>query len=270
MLAKLLGYNKTLWDSGKITPESNQYWAELNDDQQHAATILGYTQKCWDSSARSKWITDYRISTICFVLGSIFYLRLSFLTLDWFIYVRDHVPESLLYEDDDEAWSKWAADEEEKRAEILEARYAYHGRHALIYYLAATSFAVQGLVEIYMVRSRANLALLIAGLAGMASAHSDTEKVSEYWSCVSVHLFLLSCTHSNLFLVGCILECLISYLTLAGFTAIWMNYIDIIACFFWLYCALKEVANGFDFSLMRIFGKKASQPTRRRHLFKFL
>ena len=60
--------------------------------------------------------------------------------------------------------------------------------------------------------------LLVAGLAGMAGAHSSTDQIAEYWSCISVHLFLMSCYNldSKLFFAGCILECMLSYLLLAG------------------------------------------------------
>jgi hypothetical protein len=48
--AAALGYNKSIWDSGKDPKECNVYWKDLSETQQAAATKLGYSQAEWDSS----------------------------------------------------------------------------------------------------------------------------------------------------------------------------------------------------------------------------
>lgn len=48
--AKLLGYNKKLWDSDEEPDECDVYWKKLSPEQQEAATKLGYSQKAWDKS----------------------------------------------------------------------------------------------------------------------------------------------------------------------------------------------------------------------------
>ena len=46
--AKILGYDKKLWDKGKDTEYSDYDWTELPDEQKTAAGVLGYSQKNWD------------------------------------------------------------------------------------------------------------------------------------------------------------------------------------------------------------------------------
>lgn len=46
--AKVLGYNKKIWNNdGKVPCEDND-WEELTQEQQDAAAVLGYDQKTWD------------------------------------------------------------------------------------------------------------------------------------------------------------------------------------------------------------------------------
>ncbi len=190
-----------------------------------------------------------RFSVLCFLLGSVLYFRLSFLNLEWERYKRDHVPDKLVGVDDDSIWSQWAA--EHDAANMLEARNTYYERYELFHKLAVSAFVFMGISEIYRERVFANLMLVVAGIAGMAGAYSSTEHHVAVWSCVSVHLYLLSCYNSNskLFFAACILECILSYLSLAGHTAFWISYADIIASSMWLCCALEEVALVFEFGL---------------------
>ena len=160
--------------------------------------------------------------------------------------MRSHVPESLLEEEDDEVWSQWAATNK-NGAEILETREDYYDQYEFFNILATFTFVLMGLCEVRKERSRSNFMLVIAGLAGMAGALSSSDQIAEYWSCISVHLFLLSCTSLNLFFAGCVLECVISYLSLAGYTGLWATSGDMAACFLWLFCALAEVRGEFDF-----------------------
>jgi hypothetical protein len=242
--AAQIGYTQELWESDKESSCCREEdWDDLSKEQQHAATLLGYNQKSWDNARHS----NNRFSILCFLMGSLFYLKLSFLNLGWLKYMSGHVPESLVDEDDDEVWSQWAA-KDENRAEILEVRENYYDQYELFNILATSTFVAMGLREVHRERNRANLILVMAGLAGLAGARSSTEQVAEYWNCVSVHLFLLSCTSLNLFFVGSILECVVSYLSLAGYKELWVTYADMIACFLWLFCALKEVSHEFDFS----------------------
>mmetsp|Transcript_14172 Transcript_14172/g.21357 ORF Transcript_14172/g.21357 Transcript_14172/m.21357 type:complete len:297 (+) Transcript_14172:72-962(+) len=250
-----LGYTQELWDSNQESSCCKEEWDDLNKVQQDAATLLGYNQKMWDNM--TMYCLNLRFSVLCFLLGSIFYFKLSFLDLVWMKYVRDHVPESLADEDDDKIWSQWAA--EHNAADMLEVRDDYYEQYELFLKLGVTAFAVMGFSEVYRECSRANLILLMAGLAGMVGAHCSTDQIAAYWSCVSVHLFLMSCykLDSKLFKAGCILECMLSYFLLAGYTGLWIAFADMIASLLWLYCALQEVSAVCEFSL-KSFGKDGS------------
>lgn len=241
-----LGFTQEIWDSNQESTCCEEEWDELTEVQQDAATLLGYNQKMWDNMAM--YLLNLRFSVLCFLLGSIFYFRLSFLDLVWMKYVRDHVPEILAdEEDDDEIWTQWAA--EHNAADVLEVRDDYYEQYELFHKLGVTAFVVMGFSEVCRERSRANLILLVAGIAGMAGAHSSTDQIAAYWSCISVHLFLMSCYNldSKLFFAGCILECMLSYLLLAGYMGLWIAYADMIASLLWLYCALQEVPEVFEF-----------------------
>eukprot|EP00985_Skeletonema_marinoi_P021453 scaffold13168_cov190-Skeletonema_marinoi.AAC.1 len=226
-----LGYTQELWDSNQESSCCKEEWDELNKVQQDAAKLLGYNQKMWDN------MTMYRLN-----------LRFS--------YVRDYVPESLADEEDDEIWSQWAA--EHNAADMLEVRDDYYEQYGLFHMLGVTAFAVMGFSEVCRECSRANLILLAAGLAGMAGAFSSTDQIAAYWSCASVHFFLMSCYNldSKLFKAGCILECMLSYFLLAGYTGLWIAYADMIASLLWLYCALQEVSAVCEFRSS--FGKNGS------------
>jgi len=241
-----LGYTKEIWDSGQETSCCDDSWDKLNKVQQDAATVLGYNQTSWNSY-KTVYRLSIRFSVLCFLLGSVLYFRLSFLNLEWEKYVRDHVPETLVGVDDDAIWSQWAA--EHDAPDMLEVRNTYYQQYKLFHKLAVSALVFMGLSEVFRERLFANLILVVAGFAGMAGAYSSTEHDAAVWSCISVHLYLLSCYNSNskLFRAGCILECILSYLSLAGHTACWMSYTNVLASSLWLYCALEEVALVFEF-----------------------
>lgn len=48
--AKVLGYNKKMWDDDDEPDECDEYWKDLSKEQQDAAVKLGYDQASWDSS----------------------------------------------------------------------------------------------------------------------------------------------------------------------------------------------------------------------------
>ena len=48
--AKVLGYDKKMWNKDKEPKESDKDWEELSSEQQEAASKLGYDQTSWDSS----------------------------------------------------------------------------------------------------------------------------------------------------------------------------------------------------------------------------
>eukprot|EP00985_Skeletonema_marinoi_P008601 scaffold3927_cov179-Skeletonema_marinoi.AAC.1 len=79
-------------------------------------------------------------------------------------------------DDDDEIWTQWAA--EHNAADVLEVRDDYYEQYELFHKLGVTAFVVMGFSEVCRERSRASLILLVAGLAGMAGAHSSTDQIA--------------------------------------------------------------------------------------------
>lgn len=228
-------------------PCCDEYWDELNKDQQDAATVLGYNETSWNNHGYRSYL---RFSVLCFLMTSVFFLRLSFLNLEWDKYVRDHVPEILVDVEDDAIWSQWAA--EHDAADMLAVRNTYNKQYERFEELAACSFLFMGLSEVYRERTFSNLMLVVSGLAGMASIfYSTMEHHAVVLSSIREYLCLIPSYYSNskLFFAACILECILSFLSLAGHTALYMAYGDIIAASMWLYCALEEVAYVFDFGL---------------------
>ncbi len=250
-IASKLGYTQELWDADKVTECCKKYWEDLDKNQQEGAKELGYDQKSWNNyqaTSKNKTYLLY-LSHLCFVLGSIFYLRLALISIQWDQYIRaHHVPLNVLVEDDDDIWEKWS--HENDRADILEFREDYWIQYERNNVLGAFSFAVMGLVELYWDRiTLYNLLLPLGGLVGMANALQYDSSMTEYGYAVSLTLYLLSCTKLDLFFAGSAIECFVSYAYLAGYDEVWLLYLDLLACLIWLYCALVGVAAQFGFSI---------------------
>lgn len=47
--AKVLGYNKKMWNKDEEPAVSDEYWDDLTPEQQQAAATIGYTKETWDS-----------------------------------------------------------------------------------------------------------------------------------------------------------------------------------------------------------------------------
>ena len=47
--AKVLGYNKKMWNNNREPECCDEYWDDLTNEQQEAATVLGYDKKSWDN-----------------------------------------------------------------------------------------------------------------------------------------------------------------------------------------------------------------------------
>ena len=44
-----LGYDEEVWDDGDFDPTEDRLWDDLDEDEQEAATLLGYTKEKWDA-----------------------------------------------------------------------------------------------------------------------------------------------------------------------------------------------------------------------------
>jgi len=257
--ASKLGYTKELWDADKVPESCNKYWEDLDEKQQEGAKEMGHDQKSWNN-AQATWKNNTYLlclSHLCFVLGSIFYLRLAMVSIQWDQYIRAHrVPLNVLAEDDDDIWEEWS--HEHDRADILEYREDYWVQYERNNVLGAFSYAVMGFVELLLNRSSCTLHKLLlplGGLIGMANALHYVGSMMKYGSAVSLTFYLLSCTNLDLFFAGSAIECLVCYAYLAGFDEVWLLYLDLLACLIWLYCALVGVAVQFNFSIKRILGR---------------
>ena len=255
--ASKLGYTQELWDADKVPESCNKYWEDLDKKQQEGAKEMGYDQKSWNNyqaTWKNKTYLLY-LSHLCYVLGSIFYLKLAMVSIRWDQYVRAHrVPQNVLVEDDDDIWEEWS--HENGRADILEFREDYWIQYERNNVLGAFAYAIMGFLELFLDRSSStlyNLLRPIGGLVGMANAiHFDAGSAMKYGGAVSLTFYLLSCTTLDLFFAGSAIECLVCYAYLAGFDNLTLLYLDLVACLIWLYGALVGVAVQFDFSIKRL------------------
>jgi hypothetical protein len=48
--AKLLGYDKEIWDTDDEPSDCDEWWKDLSKEQQEAALKLGYSAESWNKS----------------------------------------------------------------------------------------------------------------------------------------------------------------------------------------------------------------------------
>lgn len=198
------------------------------------------------------------LSHACFILATIFYLKLSISTLNWWMYAkRIGIPEEVLDEDTDEVWTEWAS---ENGADNLLTRWnKYNAHNELLYILGALFFVFVGLLDLLRYFDCLNMVLVLAGIAGMMSAISKKSYSARVtWEFVSVHLFALegyNLLHRNhdyegvkcfrigdiCFLIGAILDCIGSYVSLLQHEALWVIQMDLVSCCLWVFSALTDV-----------------------------
>ncbi len=197
------------------------------------------------------------LSHLCFILASIFYLKLALATLNWYSYTKRHgVPAEVVYEDTSEVWANYTS--ENGSDDLLDEWEAYSLKYELLYILGALFFVFVGLLDLLRYFDCLNMVLVLAGVAGMLSALSNTYQARTIWDFVSVHMFLIEAINLLLrkhdyqgvvcfrigefcFLIGAVLDCVRSYIHIAGHEELWVIQMDVLACSLWLFSALTEI-----------------------------
>ena len=252
--------------------------AEIDDNhQERKRPYLPSCYSLYDKIKGSIYLAF--LSHLCFILASLFYLKLALVTLQWYLYTkRMGVPEDVVNEDTDEAWNSWTS--ENGADNILDDWEAYSLKYELLYILGAIFFVFVGLFDLIRYFDCLNIALVsrskycsfsrfaqtltilfpqvLAGVAGMISALSKTYQETTIWDFVSVHMFLMEAInllHRNhdyegvacfrigdvCFLVGAVLDCVGSYVGIAGHEGLWVLHMDVFSCCLWLLSGLTDI-----------------------------
>lgn len=131
------------------------------------------------------------LSHACFVTASLFYVRLSFVSLAWIRFANSNsVPREILDADDDEAWDDWA-DSAQNGSAVTEMGDEYDEQFKMLTVLGSTFFVLVGVLDWMRYCDGLNIFMILAGAAGVASGLSDTSRGEAGWDCLSVHLYLL-------------------------------------------------------------------------------
>ena len=230
--------------------------AEIDDNyQERKRPYLPSCYSLYDKIKGSIYLAF--LSHLCFILASLFYLKLALVSLNWYLYTkRMGVPEDVVNEDTDEAWNSWTS---ENGADIIFDDWeAYSLKYELLYILGAIFFVFVGLFDLIRYFDCLNIALVLAGVAGMTAALSKTYQETTIWDFVSVHMFLLEAInllHRNhdyegvacfrigdiCFLIGAVLDCVGSYVGIAGHEGLWVLHMDVFSCCLWLFSGLTDI-----------------------------
>ena len=196
------------------------------------------------------------LSHVCFIIASVFYVKLGFLNLTWVKDTTDRIPREVFFEDDDAIWTSWA--KQNKDDFIVDERESYFYQSKLLYTLGAFYFVVVGILDWMRYCDCLNMFMILAGVGGMISGFSETRQTRNVWDCISVHMYLfeaINLLHRDhdyeghpcfrmsdiLFLLGCLLDIGGSYLGIGGVHWVGIVYMDIISTFLWLGCALIDL-----------------------------
>jgi len=202
------------------------------------------------------------LSHACFIVGSFFYVALSLSELSWaYMAIEEHnVPDDVFEMDDDVTWADWESQQSGSEGTIVEdIRTRFNFQYTWLYAAGATCFVLVGLLDWMRYCDIFNVFMILAGLAGVTSAMSDTSFEADIWDCISVHMYLLEAVNllhreheyeghpmfrlgDVCFLGGCILDVMISYFSLAGFDDIWLIYVGLTSAILWVLCSLVDVS----------------------------
>lgn len=133
----------------------------------------------------------------CFVIGALFYLRLSYIQLAWlqFALVDNDAPRYMIDEDDDSVWRAWASMYQGtyrgQYKTFQHARQEYYTDYAFYIFWGAGFYVLVGLLDYLRYWDTLNTYMILAGSAGMLSGSTKSRSMAIIWECVSLHLYLL-------------------------------------------------------------------------------
>jgi hypothetical protein len=137
------------------------------------------------------------LSHLCFVIASLFYIKLSFIQLSWIQYtmIENDLTTEILMTDDDVTWNTWA---NENQGEYREAptylqltRLTYGDDYTKWCTRGAAFFVLVGTLDWLRYCDKWNVFMILAGLAGVLSGYSKSQRAAAIWETISVHLYFL-------------------------------------------------------------------------------
>ncbi len=137
------------------------------------------------------------LSHFCFVIASLFYIKLSFVQLDWIQYtmVKNDLTTEILNTDDDVSWTTWAYENQGEYREpptyLQLTRLTYGDDYTTWCTRGAAFFALVGALDWARYGDKLNIFMILAGLAGVLSGYSESSRAAAVWDAISVHLYFL-------------------------------------------------------------------------------
>ena len=144
----------------------------------------------WKESNAVMWLGHF-----AFIAGAICYLQGALVDLAWArCSLVDHdIPDEILEADDDVAWTHWEKNnlDKETRHEIDHMREHSWDYSSLFCMLGGTFFVACGLFDTLYYCEWVDMFMVFAGIAGVLSATSDTDRMEGVWNFISCHMYLL-------------------------------------------------------------------------------
>lgn len=137
------------------------------------------------------------LSHLCFVIASLFYIKLSFVQLEWIKYtmVENDLTTEILNTDDDVVWSTWANENQGEYREpptyLQLTRLTYGDDYTMWCTRGAAFFVLVGILDWLRYCDKLNIFMILAGLAGVLSGYSESTRAAAVWDAISVHLYFL-------------------------------------------------------------------------------
>jgi len=228
-----LGYEETIWTQGGSAPTEGLSWDELKWAQREAAMTIGYTQELWDGPSEAPTSTGEASTKAPAdtSLGTEYYdtywaelppdIQVAFTTLGWSQELWDNsgsaVTDDMAWADlspeqqvaatvlgfDESSWdnepttvaqesSAFAGENDDIVFLVPSANY-WVSRYQIIYFSAAFSFCLMGVLDWCRGRHWVYSLMILAGLWGMVAAMlmESNRTASAACSLISVHLYFV-------------------------------------------------------------------------------
>jgi hypothetical protein len=144
----------------------------------------------WKESNAVMWLGHF-----AFIAGAICYLQGALVDLDWarFSLVDHFIPGDILEADDDASWTSWEKTNLDKKTmhDIDRTREHYWDYSSLFCMLGGTFFVACGLFDTLYYCEFVDMFMVFAGIAGVLSATSDSDRMEGVWNFISCHMYLL-------------------------------------------------------------------------------
>jgi hypothetical protein len=241
---------------------------EKTQTKRHKNTLNTIMLRAWqEKEAWSRYFLLSLASRCLFLIGSVMYVWLEFISLDYEKKAAQ-LPTAIRQADDDASWyqSGWADDD---YVYVSPNAKFYLSRYMIICFDAAMAFVITGILDWFVDGGILSIVMMLAGAFGLVSAMlvEQNEWLFEVMSAGSVHLFFLVAVgqfyrhfrrgksglvpHSLLYVVlfgnlcwilGSLMDVVLSYYAVLGLYRLRHSYSAVCASFGWLLCSLVYLA----------------------------